>query len=218
MIPQNLLDAASLDAFKKGIRVLQGHRLLPGDKAHVDALLAYYRFPFGYKILDAGSGFGEVARLMHKGRPDLGFVLLNNNRLQLDLSECDFAKVHSSMEDCPFPDAAFDAVMFNYSLCHMDLDRALEQAARVTKRGGMLAVMDFHRTGGNNDLFAERLFATAHSWWKIESCAASRGWTLMERFEPRTDDQLFRDAYGNDEEYDMIFGDLDLIIWRAVRA
>jgi ArsR family transcriptional regulator len=101
-------------------------------------------------LLDVGTGTGRVAELL---APRAGSVTgLDNSpemlrlaraRLQglpadqLDLVQGDFAAL-------PFADASFDTVMFHQVLHYAQMpEQVLAEAARVTRSGGTIAVVDF---------------------------------------------------------------------------
>jgi ubiquinone/menaquinone biosynthesis C-methylase UbiE len=215
---QSALNTYSKAAWDNGTRVLQGSRLAPTDASHVAALLEYMAPPSGARILDCGCGFGEVARLMKSQRPDLDFALLNSNEFQLSVAPSVFQRVRADMHRVPLPAASFDGVMFCYSLCHAHLSRALTEAARVTKTGGFLFVYDYERLRGTNALFRARLMAAATPYPLAERRARSAGWVPLMHATPETDDSMFRAAYADDAEYDAIFGDLAVSVWKMVRA
>jgi SAM-dependent methyltransferase len=73
-----------------------------------------------------------------------------------DLFRC----VTGSFEDIPLPDAAFDVTLFNASLHYaQDLPRALQEAARVTRKSGALVILDspfYSRTADGEAMVAEK--------------------------------------------------------------
>lgn len=217
MMPQAVLNEATSLALAGGIRVLQGSRLAPTDEAHVSRLLAYMDPPNGATILDAGCGFGEVARLMQIERPDLDFILLNSNALQLSYAP-DMRRIQADMHALPLADASVDGVMFCYSLCHTDVAVTLAEAARVTRPGGVLFVYDYDRLRGDSELMFARLFAWAIPFDLMEWVAGRAGWLPVMHENPHADDAMFRTAYANDAEYDQIFDDLALSVWKMRRA
>jgi SAM-dependent methyltransferase len=100
-------------------------------------------------ILDLGAGNGwlsfRVARMGHKA------VALDVRDDDVDglgaaaqlLSEAKFERVHASFDDLPFGERRFDIAVFNASLHYAcDLGRVLSEAARVTRPGGVLAILD----------------------------------------------------------------------------
>lgn len=214
------LDDASLAAWYQGIKILQGFRLADNDRDHVRALLDRLSPLLGAgpkRILDIGSGFGEVARLMREERPDLDFVLVNLNQLQLGYTPPELNRVRADLHVLPFADDAFDAVMLLYTLCHADAAHALYEARRVTRPGGVLFVFDYARLRGDNRLMAERLFAHAFPIEEIIDYAEAAGWIFIGADLPAGSDATFRRIYKNQSEYDAIFADLVPIIWAAAR-
>ena len=212
---RDVLDEASAACLALGIRILQGHRLAPTDEEHVSELLYRLKPPPQAKILDIGCGFGEVARLMARERPDLQFILLNENAGQLAHAPTKFARLRADLHDLPLADASVDVAMFLYVLCHSDLDRALAEAARVTRPGGELFIYDYARNAGNNTLMRKRLYARAPRWHQWVDAMHGAGWQVYDFTAPAGSDAVFRQAYGNDAEYDRIFSELVPMIWKA---
>jgi SAM-dependent methyltransferase len=113
-------------------------------------------------ILDLGAGNGWLCyRAAHKGHR---CVALDTRDDQVDglgvarefLAEDPnlFRCVTASFEDLPFAPESFDVTLFNASLHYaQDLRRALLEASRVTRRGGILAILDspFYRSAADGD-------------------------------------------------------------------
>lgn len=217
-LPADALNEATAEVVRRGIRILQGYRLAPTDAAHVSALLRYMAPDGDATIIDAGCGFGEVARLMAAERPDLDFILVNNNALQLSYAPPCFHHVLADMHDMPLRDGGVDGVMFLYSLCHTDFHTALAEAARVTKRGGLLFVFDYERLRGDNRHMTTRLCARALPFAEMRRIAMDAGWQPVMHDYPDGDDALFRSLFENATEYALIFNDLVPIIWKMRRA
>lgn len=214
MIDQATLDRASAAILASGIRVLQGYRLAPTEAAHVRKLLQFMRPPPETTVVDVGSGFGEVARIMHSARPDLGFILLNNNAFQLANSPAVFHRVQGDMHRMPLGPETADTVMLCYTLCHADsFPQVFSEAARVSTRRGRMFIYDYERLRGNNRLFRTRLHARAMYERHVAAVAHKSGWELCERHNPPGSDDLFRTLYDNDEEYSRIFKDITPVIW-----
>ncbi len=101
-------------------------------------------------LLDVGSGTGRIAELLapaarHVTALDKSPEMLRIARARLqhlpadshDLVQGDFAAL-------PFADAAFDTLTFHQVLHYaQEPERALAEAARVTRPGGRIAVVDF---------------------------------------------------------------------------
>ena len=217
-LPADALNAATAEVARHGIKVLQGYRLAPTDEAHVSALLRYMAPDADATIVDIGCGFGEVARLMAIERPDLDFILVNSNALQLSFAPTCFHHVLADMHDMPLRDGCADGVMFLYSLCHADFHAALAEAARVTRPGGMLFVFDYDRLRGDNYRMTTRLCARAIPYAEMAQIAMDTGWRPVMRDYPDGDDALFRGLFESAVEYARIFDDLVPIVWKARRT
>lgn len=165
------LDAATEQVIERGIRVLNTWHLADTDTAHCAILLHHMAPPPGARILDAGCGIGEVARLMCEQRPDLHFTLLNISQYQLDLTPADMPKLLASYDAIPAPDQSFDVVMFNFSLCHADSWLAtLREAVRVLRPGGRVFIYDMERFDGDNTAMAASIHSTA---WPLDQTLAT---------------------------------------------
>jgi len=218
-IPQAMLTEASRYGLSQDIKILQGYRLAPTDATHVDRLLDFMAPKRGTLWADIGCGFGEVARLMQARRPDLDFVLVNNNAFQLAVAPSGFQKLQADMHAIPLDDAAVDGCMLLYALCHAEpINRALAEAARITAPGGELFVFDYARLSGDNRLLRQRLFAEAIPFDRMDALAAASGWKVTRLLAPDGDDALFRRLYDNDAEYALIFTHLMPVLWKAVRV
>jgi len=100
-------------------------------------------------VLDAGGGAGDLSRAL-AGRArqfvvaDLTGALRDVGR---DAAERDGAAnvlfVRAELEDLPFPDRSFDAVLCRFVVHHLaDPARALAELARVCRPGGRIVVAD----------------------------------------------------------------------------
>lgn len=142
------IEVATVLAVSQGLRVLQTHYYADDSDAHVARLLGWLNPPAGATVIDAGSGIGEVSRLMAEARPDLGFLLINLSELQLSLGpQDDGEQFHSLNADChdlsgSVPDDFAQAIMYSSSLCQMDAPVALAEAFRVLADDGVLLIND----------------------------------------------------------------------------
>jgi demethylmenaquinone methyltransferase/2-methoxy-6-polyprenyl-1,4-benzoquinol methylase len=103
-------------------------------------------------VLDVASGTAGVAvqAVRRSGAYVVG-VDLTEDMLQRGLRNVAAADVgnrvglvNGQAECLPFPDAAFDALMFTYLLRYVDTPQdALDEMARVVKPGGVVASLDF---------------------------------------------------------------------------
>lgn len=86
-------------------------------------------------VLDVGCGEGELARYL----PDGAWVGLDSSAEML--ASAPRPAVHGEATALPFPDASFPAVALLYVLYHLkDPARALAEARRVMRNGGLVAV------------------------------------------------------------------------------
>ena len=178
----------------RGLRLLHIWKLADTDAEHCAILLDHMAPPPGARILDAGCGIGEVARLMCEQRPDLEFTLLNISQYQLDLAPPGMPKLLASFDDIPAPDQSFDAVMFNHAICHAaDWLTTFREAARVLRPGGRVLIYDMERQHGDNHLLAQHTHSTAWPWQQTRDTASQAGLSLVGVWFPEpVDHQLMR--------------------------
>jgi SAM-dependent methyltransferase len=86
------------------------------------------------RVLDAGSGRAELARLI--AVPEV--VCVDSSPAAVDAARAlGLEAVRGEIEDLPFADASFDVVTCNWVLYHLvDVDRGLAELARVLRAGG----------------------------------------------------------------------------------
>ncbi|RAI55921.1 class I SAM-dependent methyltransferase [Roseicella frigidaeris] len=214
-----LLDQVSDGVWEEGLRVLQGTKLAPTEAEHVSILLRLMAPPLGSVILDAGCGFGEVARLMRAERPDLAFVLLNRNGTQLRRAPrgSGFTSIQADMGAVPLADGSVGGAMFLYALCHVDPLAALSEAARVVRPGGFCFIFDFVRTGGDNALMERHLHARAHSAGDFMAACEAAGWHDVRAAPAPGDDGTFRALFADQALFDAIFAEVRPVLWRLTK-
>jgi demethylmenaquinone methyltransferase / 2-methoxy-6-polyprenyl-1,4-benzoquinol methylase len=106
------------------------------------------------RVLDVASGTAGVAISLARGLPDATVVgvdltemMLRTGAENLDRAGMDgqVRLVAGRAESLPFPDASFDALTFTYLLRYVDDPQAtLNELARVTKPGGVMASLEFY--------------------------------------------------------------------------
>ena len=100
----------------------------------------------GVKILDVGCGSGALARVLVAEGGEVTGVDPNLQALTAARSVAPAARFEQAgAEALPFEDAAFDVVLIVNALHHVPLavmDRALAEAARVTRPAGLLVVIE----------------------------------------------------------------------------
>jgi demethylmenaquinone methyltransferase/2-methoxy-6-polyprenyl-1,4-benzoquinol methylase len=104
----------------------------------------------GNKILDAGSGFGNMSRIASKITDqhlemvlyDPLLMMLSRTRNFLPYSSNQYLS-SGVFEYMPFKEQVFDAVLCGYSLRDaIELESAIAEIYRVLKKGGSLVVVD----------------------------------------------------------------------------
>ena len=118
-------------------------------------ILSHYDFPEGARVLELGCGTGS----MWKGQEAL--IRRCSELLLTDLSPAMVAAAREALgeapplrfaeadiQDLPFPDDAFDAVIANMMLYHVpDLPKALSEVRRVLKPGGCFCAATYGEHG-----------------------------------------------------------------------
>jgi len=196
------IDQATDLAVSQGIRVLQTH-FYGNQEAHVLRHLEIMNPPQGARIIDAGSGVGEVARIMSKARPDLRFTMINFSQHQLDISPTgeQFLPVLADFTDTGLSPGLADIVMFNSSLCQMPINHALSEARRLLKPNGELFVSDLaiDQYREINELYAT--FMPLKTWQDV---IVKHGFAVNGEAITGTgyDIEHFRSGFGDNELFD----------------
>ena len=135
-------------------------RTLHSDDARVEAkLAALLRIhdaadaPLG-RMLDVGTGTGRIAELFAPYASHVSAIDKSNDMLRVararlqDLPPARLNLLQGDFTDLPFEDAGFDTVLFHQVLHYAQLpELALAEAARVTRPGGRVAIVDFAAHG-----------------------------------------------------------------------
>lgn len=155
-------------------RIFQPHRYADDDADHVRVIAQHLLPAPGNTVVDVGCGVGEVARHLAEMDPDLRFILVNISPYQLSLCPKGerFMPVLGDWHEIELQDESADVVMFHAALCQMDIDRALEQAHRVLRPGGILVVHDMFRVQGDGREWEELLAARVLT--VVDLCQAIR--------------------------------------------
>ncbi|MBK9292527.1 MAG: bifunctional demethylmenaquinone methyltransferase/2-methoxy-6-polyprenyl-1,4-benzoquinol methylase UbiE [Bacteroidetes bacterium] len=106
------------------------------------------------RVLDVATGTADLAIALSR-HSKARIVGIDISRKMLDVGEQKLAtrKLHDQIEliqadseNLPFEDGYFDAVMVAFGVRNFeDLDRGLREMFRVTKKGGMVAVLEFSK-------------------------------------------------------------------------
>ncbi len=142
---------ASLDAAaqERLAGVLETRGADPRQQAMRRVFLADVPFPLGARVLDIGCGTGVLTRVI-AGMPGIGSVigvdpapslLAKARQLSPGLNNITFEEADG--RDLSFDNQTFDAAIFDSTLSHVPgPERALAEAHRVLKPGGILGVFD----------------------------------------------------------------------------
>lgn len=195
-----------------GHRVFQIHRFAEGDMAHLTRLERWAEIPLSARVLDMGSGTGEMAKVFAELRPDLSFTLVNLSQTQLDYSPiwmrghcCSFCKV-------PEQNESFDAVMFCFSIGHENASEAISEAYRLLKKGGVLFIYDMVRVSGSNESMVSVEYQVNE---RRTMELAAEDFRLDWYMEPQDDGSYGRRMLG--AEFDEVFNGTIPAIWRFVK-
>jgi len=158
------------------------------------------------QILDVGTGTGRIAELFAPQADrvvalDKNLEMLRIARAKLQHLPSDSIEiVQGDFSDLPFQDAQFDTVVLHQVLHFApDPQQALHEAARVTRLGGCIAIVDFAAHG--REELRER---HAHTWLGFASEQMA---------------EMLRDA-GYDQQREMAFEGEELVvkIWLGERT
>lgn len=147
---------------------------------HMEQLARHFPFA-GQHLVDAGCGEGALVRALAKRGAKV--VGLDPNKAQLEKARAEEAVagerfVEAGAENLPFETASQDGVIFFNSLHHLPLeamDRALEEAARVLRPGGLLYVLEPLAEGACHEALApidDETFVRAKAEEALQKAAA----------------------------------------------
>lgn len=102
----------------------------------------------GTRVVDVGCGDGKFTRSLAGFFPDVSGIDVKESKLAIARNAASSTGLSIDFrsgrgEELPFENGSLDVVVFSNSLHHMnDIGRALGEAARVLKSGGLLYVME----------------------------------------------------------------------------
>ncbi len=114
-------------------------------RRRVYTMLRYLDPQPGQTILDCGTGMGFYPRVIQRLYPECRVVGVDGDPHALAFArehlDGQTALVHGDIQQLPFGEASFDAVLMSEVLEHLEDDReGLRQVRRVLKPGGVLAI------------------------------------------------------------------------------
>ena len=119
------------------------------QKGMLGSYLAEIKFPTNARVIEIGCGTGPVARRL-AGWPNVGQVVgvdpssaFVEKARQLGTALTNLTFQEGYANQLRFADSHFDVAVFHTTLCHLsDPKGAMQEAHRVLKAGGWLAVFD----------------------------------------------------------------------------
>lgn len=210
---ERLVRVMTAQIMAAGHSLLQIFRFALDERGHVARLLEIMSPPLGARVLDAGCGVGEVARLMSEGRPDLVFTLVNISPAQMDFCP-DFDKRIGDIEALPCQAGEFDVVMINYALGHGRVARVLPEAFRVLAPGGRLFVYDIAADDPSRQVAL--LGYRPHPEAEVIAAALAAGFALDQCFMPDVSAETFDDVM-EPETFAHVFAGIRPVIYRFTK-
>ncbi|MBU2613211.1 glycosyltransferase [Patescibacteria group bacterium] len=153
-IDSNLIEAANLayHEAEAGLYDASHPEIIWCERLHWDDFAVRHvdSRPRPISILDIGAGTGFVGSVLkghlHQGdryvATDISPEMLEILKKNLEGCPCDVTTAIASADRLPSPERAFDIVVVNSAMHHFpDPEKCLEEAARVTKPGGIVVVM-----------------------------------------------------------------------------
>ena len=210
----DLIDSVTDNLISNGHRVFQIHRFAESDRAHVLRLAQWADFKQSSKIIDLGCGVGEVSKIMKEVRSDLNFTLVNISSVQLGYADEGFVKHCCNFCKVPEKDESFDGAMFLFSIGHSDIARALQEAYRILKEGGILFIYDMARTHGDNKNM-ESVSYQVNSKENMINAAEACGFKLDFYLEPSDRGGYGKSLFGDD--FNIVFDGTIPAIWRLIK-
>jgi ubiquinone/menaquinone biosynthesis C-methylase UbiE len=128
----------------RGYKLFNAARIAPTEKEHARAYYDFMAPQSNSFIVDMGAGTGQCGVLLQELDPSLEVLNVVNDPALIKLMQnLQLDCLYASFEDTGIPAASADVVMFNESIGHGNLDKALFEAARVLRAGGELFIKDF---------------------------------------------------------------------------
>lgn len=123
-------------------------------------------------VLDLASGTGDFSKLAETCYPGARPVAVDLTERMLQLARASGVRQAVCADACllPFADEAFDCVFIGYGLRNFpDLEQAVSEIRRVTRRGGKLVSLDFFLPANRlmRSLYLGYLYAQGAFWGAV---------------------------------------------------
>ena len=196
-----------------GHRIFQVHRFANSEYEHIKRLEKWADFPLNAKVIDMGCGVGHQAKLFNQFRPDLSFCLVNISQVQLDYADQGYPAYCCDFCDVPEEDQSFDAAMFCFSIGHANHAKAIVEAKRLLKPGGVLFIYDMVRVSGSNAAMIDVDYAVYDKEFMVK---VASGFALDFYMEPSDSGQYGREILG--DGFNTVFQGTIPAIWRFIKC
>jgi demethylmenaquinone methyltransferase/2-methoxy-6-polyprenyl-1,4-benzoquinol methylase len=142
------------------------------DRSWKRTAVARAALPRNAVVLDLAAGTGDFSKLVAADDPGARPIAvdLTERMLQLARSSGVPEAVCADAGVLPFPDASFDGVFIGYGLRNFpNLDQAIREIRRVTRRGGVLVSLDFFLPSNPvmRRLYLAYLYAQGAFWGSV---------------------------------------------------
>ncbi len=186
------IDKATIAAVSVGAKLLHIHRFGDTTEKHVKQLLEWADFPLSCTVYDMGSGLGELSMRMSEYRDDIKFNLVNLSDEQIRLTP---GTVKLDFTDTKLAKNSIGAAMYIFSIGHANHDKAIKEAARILKSGGILFIYDMIGDDRAMKELAEYSLLTNE---EMQAIASNYGFKLTLFKLPHGDTTEVRSILGND--------------------
>lgn len=123
------------------------------NKKEFDYILKHVEPRNGERVLDIGCGIGTFGKTIISQNKNVEVFFSDISEVAAEyLGELNFT--HCSAEETPFPDEYFDKVYCLHTISHVnDRKKVIKELYRITKKGGVLALIGPNR----NDVYLRKI-------------------------------------------------------------
>lgn len=154
--------------FAGGLAVSAGLR--PGGEGMIRRIAEILALSTGGRVADIGCGKGESVAIL---RSEFGL-----DAVGVDIAPANENIICADASELPFEDGRFDALVFECSLSVMDRpEKALSEAWRVLRQGGLIAVADVFARG--ESMAVGGALGRVSRWNEIHTALVAAGFELL---------------------------------------